>query len=103
MKFHNTGNSQTVGVIVMSIDNSGSNYDITIDQQRDGLLIVVNATPTAIREFANVDATGYTLHSIQATKGNKSISQNKLAVSSITNNKINTPAWSVAVFEKPHN
>ncbi|WP_083198863.1 pullulanase-type alpha-1,6-glucosidase [Aliivibrio logei] len=103
VKFHNTGNSQTVGVIVMSIDNSGSNYDITIDQQRDGLLIVVNAAPTAIREFANVDATGYTLHSIQATKGNKSISQNKLAVSSITNNKINTPAWSVAVFEKPHN
>nr|VVV03002.1 Pullulanase [Aliivibrio wodanis] len=103
VKFHNTGSDQNVGVIVMSMDNSGSNYDASIDQDRDGLVVVVNATPTALSEFANFDATGYTLHSIQATNGAKSIARNGSENSSVTNNKLNTPAWSVAVFEKAHN
>ncbi|PQJ90098.1 type II secretion protein [Aliivibrio sifiae] len=103
VKFHNTGSNQTVGVIVMSIDNSGNNYDTSIDQERDGLVVVVNANPAAINEFANFDATGYTLHSIQAANGAKSIARNDSKSSSVTNNKLNTPAWSVAVFEKRHN
>ncbi|WP_232784282.1 pullulanase-type alpha-1,6-glucosidase [Moritella sp. Urea-trap-13] len=102
VKFHNTGSAQTVGVIVMSIDNSGANYNATIDKDRDGLVVVINATPAAIEGFQNFDAEGYTLHSIQTTKGSQSIAQNGVDISSITNNKINTPAWSVAVFEKVH-
>ncbi|WP_255554903.1 pullulanase-type alpha-1,6-glucosidase [Moritella sp. 24] len=102
VQFHNTGSEQTVGVIVMSIDNSGANYSASIDKDRDGLVIVINATPTAIEEFQNFDAEGYRLHSIQTTRGDQSIAQRGVDVSSITNNKLNTPAWSVAVFEKIH-
>ncbi len=102
VQFHNTGSSQTVGVIVMSIDNSGDNYSANIDKDRDGLVVVINATPTPIEEFQSFDAAGYRLHSIQTTKGNQSIAQHGVDVSSITNNRINTPAWSVAVFEKIH-
>ncbi|WP_242065875.1 pullulanase-type alpha-1,6-glucosidase [Moritella sp. F3] len=103
VRFHNTGSTQTVGVIVMSIDNSDTNYSTSIDKDRDGLVVVINATPTAIEEFQNFDAAGYRLHSIHTTRGDQSIAQRGVDVSSITNNKLNTPAWSVAVFEKIHN
>ncbi|WP_438893774.1 alpha-1,6-glucosidase domain-containing protein, partial [Bacillus cereus group sp. BC251] len=75
--FHNTGAEQTPGLIVMSIDNSGDNHDATIDATRDGVVIVVNATPTMVSDFAKFDATGYTLHAVQTNAGNDSLAKNQ--------------------------
>lgn len=102
VRFHNTGSEQQAGQIIMSIDNSGAQYSANIDKDRDGLVVVVNATPTAIKEFQGFDAEGFRLHATQTSKGDQSIAQSGIDISSITNSKINTPAWSVAVFEKMH-
>ncbi|OJI51889.1 Pullulanase precursor [Vibrio vulnificus] len=98
--FHNTGAEQTPGLIVMSIDNSGDNHDATIDATRDGVVIVVNASPTMVSDFAKFDATGYTLHSVQTNAGNDSLAKNQDKAAQVVNGKLSVPAWSVAVFEK---
>ncbi|HAU8283245.1 TPA: pullulanase-type alpha-1,6-glucosidase [Vibrio vulnificus] len=98
--FHNTGAEQTPGLIVMSIDNSGDNHDATIDATRDGVVIVVNASPTMVSDFAKFDAAGYTLHAVQTNAGNDSLAKNQDKVAQVVNGKLTVPAWSVAVFEK---
>ncbi|WP_306331584.1 pullulanase-type alpha-1,6-glucosidase [Vibrio injensis] len=97
VQFHNTGSEQIAGVIVMSIDNSGERFDGAIDAERQGLLVVINASPEPLAHFANFDATGYQQHSIQQHAGANSIG----AGASVNNGKLSVPAWSVAVFEKP--
>lgn len=100
VQFHNTGSEQILGLIVMSIDNSGANFDANIDGERDGLVVVVNASPTNLEEFSRFDATGYALHSLQTAAAEASIARNGGDVASVSNNKLSVPAWSVAVFEK---
>ncbi|MBC5830954.1 pullulanase-type alpha-1,6-glucosidase [Vibrio metschnikovii] len=97
VQFHNTGSEQIAGVIVMSIDNSGERFDGAIDAERQGLVVVINASPKPLANFANFDATGYQQHSIQQDAGEKSIG----AGANVNNGKLSVPAWSVAVFEKP--
>lgn len=96
VKFHNTGANQIAGVIVMSIDNSGLLYDPAIDPLREGLVVVINASPDDLTNFANFDASGYQLHTVQVDAGTDSIGYN----AEITSGKLSVPAWSVAVFEK---
>ncbi|KGK21588.1 type II secretion protein [Vibrio navarrensis] len=103
VKFHNTGADQTPGLIVMSVDNSGELYDAKVDAARDGLVVVVNASPSALSSFAHFDATGYSLHAIQAAAGNDSLAKNQDQVASVVEGKLSVPAWSVAVFEKLRN
>lgn len=102
VQFHNTGSTQTPGVIVMSIDNSASLYDATIDSERDGVLVVLNASPDALEDFAGFDASDYQLSSIQSAAGSDSIAYNSLASSVDEDGFLSVPAWSVAVFEKLH-
>lgn len=101
VSFHNTGASQIPGLIVMQLDNSGSLHDSTIDAARDGIIVAINASGTAVNDFDNIDANGYQLHSVQANAGNHSIAYNQQAAQ-MTSGKLTVPAWSVAVFEKPH-
>lgn len=96
VKFHNTGVDQIAGVIVMSIDNSDSLFDVTIDEKREGIVVVINASPDDLTNFAHFDASGYTLHTVQANANTDSIGYN----AEITSGKLSVPAWSVAVFEK---
>lgn len=97
VQFHNTGGEQIAGVIVMSMDNSGERFDGAIDAERQGLVVVINASPEPLANFANFDATGYQQHSIQQDAGANSIG----AGANVNNGKLSVPAWSVAVFEKP--
>ncbi len=97
VQFHNTGSEQIAGVIVMSMDNSGERFDGAIDAERQGLVVVINASPEPLANFANFDATGYQQHSIQQDAGANSIG----AGANVNNGKLSVPAWSVAVFEKP--
>ncbi|EOI0109832.1 pullulanase-type alpha-1,6-glucosidase [Vibrio cholerae] len=99
--FHNTGSEQIPGVIVMSIDNQGDLHDASLDAARSGLVVVLNASPTPLTEFAHFDATDYQLHAIQADLGHRSIAYNG-AAASVVNQRLSVPAWSVAVFEKRH-
>nr|WP_240473960.1 pullulanase-type alpha-1,6-glucosidase [Salinivibrio socompensis] len=101
VSFHNTGASQIPGLIVMQLDNSGSLYDSTIDAARDGIIVAINASSQVISDFTNIDATGYQLHSLQADAGNGSIAYNQQGAH-VTTGKLTIPAWSVAVFDKPH-
>jgi hypothetical protein len=101
VSFHNTGASQIPGLIVMLLDNSGSLHDSTIDATRDGIIVAINASGTAVNDFTNIDATDYQLHSLQTNAGNSSIAYNQQAAH-VTNGTLTIPAWSVAVFEKPH-
>lgn len=96
VKFHNTGVDQIAGVIVMSIDDSDSLFDVTIDEKREGIVVVINASPDDLTNFAHFDASGYTLHTVQANANTDSIGYN----AEITSDKLSVPAWSVAVFEK---
>lgn len=95
--FHNTGSTQIPGLIVMKIDNSAALYDANIDAGRQGLIVVLNASPDAVTDFAGVEASGYQLHSIQQQAGNASLGFG----ASINAGKLSVPAWSVAVFEAP--
>lgn len=52
--FHNTGSEQIPGVIVMSIDNQGDLHDASLDAARSGLVVVLNASPTPLTEFATL-------------------------------------------------
>ncbi|MGY5723687.1 pullulanase-type alpha-1,6-glucosidase [Vibrio cincinnatiensis] len=97
VKFHNTGVDQIEGVIVMSIDNSGDLLNDTIDETREGIVVVVNASPEPLAGFANFDATGYQLHAIQQTAGSASIGYDAQVTAG---GELSVPAWSVAVFEK---
>lgn len=100
VQFHNTGSSQTLGLVVMSIDNSGSNYDADIDAQREGIIVVLNASPNQLTAFEGLDATGYALHSIQSAAGTDSIARNGDQTAQVSDSKLSVPAWSVAVFEQ---
>lgn len=95
--FHNTGSTQIPGLIVMSINNSTDVFDSSIDAERSGLIVVLNASPTPVSNFAGVDASGYQLHSIQQQAGSDSIGFG----ASVDDGKLSVPAWSVAVFEAP--
>ena len=95
LAFHNTGADQLAGVIVMSIDNSGDKFDATIDAQRQGIVVVINARPTNL-DFDGFDATDYQLHSISVAKGAASLAHN----AQVIDGKLQVPAWSSAVFEK---
>ncbi|MGY5617618.1 pullulanase-type alpha-1,6-glucosidase [Vibrio cincinnatiensis] len=96
VKFHNTGVDQIAGVIVMSIDNSDSLFDAAIDSEREGMVVVVNASPEPLMDFEHFNASGYQQHKIQTDAGTDSIG------SGAENNdgQLSVPAWSVAVFEK---
>ncbi len=102
VQFHNTGSEQTPGLIVMSIDNSAALYDANIDAERDGVLVVLNASPDALEDFAGFDASDYQLSSIQSAAGSDSIAYNGAQASVSASGFVNVPAWSVAVFEKRH-
>ncbi|WP_073582801.1 pullulanase-type alpha-1,6-glucosidase [Vibrio quintilis] len=100
VRFCNTGPDQIPGLIVMAIDNSGSLHDSSIDPDRAGLLVVINASPSAISNYAGFDATGYTLHTISQLAGSDSIAVHGQNTARVEENLLSVPAWSVAVFEK---
>ncbi len=101
VSFHNTGSEQIPGLIVMSIENDGALYDASIDAARKELLVVINASPKAVKSFDRFNAAGFSLMSPQ---NQRSLAFNgdseAVTVAAVNGSAIAMPAWSVAVFER---
>lgn len=95
--FHNTGASQTPGLIVMSIDDGTGLTDL--DDSNDAIVVVVNGTATQ-QSHSIKTASGFQLHSIQAT-GRDSVTQQASFSADAEQGTFVVPAYTVAVFVKP--
>lgn len=78
------------GVIAMLVDDT---VGADADPDRDGLLVVFNATPSATT-VAGAGA-GWTLHDVQASGGDEVVKGSTVAAGSVT-----VPARTTAVFER---
>jgi hypothetical protein len=78
------------GVIAMLVDDTvGSDADA----DRDGVLVVFNATPSATTVAGTGD--GWTLHDVQAAGGDEVVKGSTVAADAVT-----VPARTTAVFER---
>lgn len=95
--FHNTGSSQTQGIIVMSIDDGIGLTDL--DSAFDAIVVVVNGTNSEQTQSI-LTASGFELHSVQKTSADASV-QTALFVESNGSGTFTVPALTTAVFVKP--
>ncbi|AWB66932.1 DUF3372 domain-containing protein [Saccharobesus litoralis] len=112
--FHNTGSSQTHGVIVMSLDDGAGckngtkdyagNCDVTtdlradLDPNYDGLIVVFNGTATE-QTMVVPTALGFALHDVQANSDDSVVAS--ASVSEVDGNgQFTVPAYTTAVFAK---
>ena len=94
--FHNTGPSQTPGLIVMSIDDGNGVSDI--DDSVDAIVVVVNATD-ASQSHSVKTASGFTLHDTQLNSADTIVRSASFAETS-TEGTFTVPAHTIAVFVK---
>ncbi|WP_338520217.1 alpha-1,6-glucosidase domain-containing protein [Alteromonas gracilis] len=95
IRFHNTGEGQVQGLIVMSLDD-GIGLD-DLDQNNDAIVVMFNGTQSA-QDFYIGDATGFELHANQQASADERV-QN----ASFDNGTFSVPALTTAVFVKPQN
>lgn len=95
IRFHNTGEGQVQGLIVMSLDD-GIGLD-DLDQNNDAIVVMFNGTQSA-QDFYIGDATGFELHANQQASADERV-QN----ASFNNGTFSVPALTTAVFVKPQN
>ena len=94
--FHNTGPSQTPGLIVMSIDDGNGVSDI--DDSVDAIVVVVNATD-ASQSHSVKTASGFTLHDTQLNSADTVVRSSSFAETA-TEGTFTVPAHTIAVFVK---
>ncbi|MCF2949928.1 DUF3372 domain-containing protein [Paraglaciecola aquimarina] len=95
--FHNTGNNQTQGLIVMSIDD-GIGVD-DIDPNHDAVVVVINGTDTE-RSQTILTASGFELHTAQQNSADV-IVQTASFSANANSGTFTVPALTMAVFVKP--
>lgn len=95
--FHNTGPSQTQGVIVMSIDDGTGLTDI--DANNDALVVVINGSSEQQALTVNT-AVGFELHSIQQNSADNT-AQTASFSANAESGTFTVPALTTAVFVKP--
>jgi pullulanase len=93
VKFHNTGEGQIQGLIVMSIDD-GIGLD-DLDENADAILVFINGTQNA-QSFSVDDASGFELH----TRYFDAIDE-RATQASVEGAVFSIPALSTIVFVKP--
>jgi pullulanase len=93
VKFHNTGEGQVQGLIVMSIDDGLGLPDL--DPAHDAILVIVNGTSTTQRYAVN-HASGFVLHNVQVNSVDT-----RLTEVAINGEQFSVPALTTAVFVKP--
>ncbi|MFC6440847.1 alpha-1,6-glucosidase domain-containing protein [Bowmanella sp. JS7-9] len=99
--FHNLGENQTKGLIVMSIDDGTGLTDL--DSQVDALVVVVNATEQE-QSHRILTATGFELHATQAASADVVVHGATFSEGEgddAGNGSFTVPALSMAVFVKP--
>jgi pullulanase len=99
--FHNTGTTQTKGLIVMSIDDGiGSSAQLTdLDANNDAVVVVINGTSEE-QSHSVPTATGFELHSIQKTSVDSAVQTANFTVGANAGT-FTVPALTTAVFVKP--
>lgn len=91
--FHNIGQRQTQGLIVMSIDDGTGLVDL--DPAVDAIVVVINGSGSEQSAAVNT-AAGFELHSIQQNSVDAVVSNASFAGETFT-----VPAYTTAVFVKP--
>lgn len=91
--FHNIGQRQTQGLIVMSIDDGTGLVDL--DPAVDAIVVVINGSNTEQTTAVNT-ASGFELHSIQQSSVDTVVQTASFAGDAFT-----VPAYTTAVFVKP--
>ncbi|MEZ8825257.1 pullulanase-type alpha-1,6-glucosidase [Vibrio amylolyticus] len=92
--FHNVGEDQTYGLIVMSIDD-GISVGSDLDELHDALVVVVNATAET-QEFSIPGASHFALHPVQVESMDSHVKQAYFSDSTFS-----VPALTTAVFVLP--
>ncbi|WP_084722430.1 pullulanase-type alpha-1,6-glucosidase [Photobacterium aquae] len=87
--FHNTGKDQIPGLIVMSIDN-GTATGLDVDPAVDGIVVVINASPTA-------QSVSWPTPVIRSARHVTDLAESAV----YADGKITVPAWTPVVFELP--
>ncbi len=95
--FHNTGSSQTQGVIVMSIDDGTGLADL--DANNDAIVVVINGSSTEQALTVNT-ASGFELHSVQQSSSDPVVQTASFSANT-DNGTFTVPALTTAVFVKP--
>ncbi len=93
IRFHNTGEGQVQGLIVMSLDDGIGVKDI--DPHNDAVVVVFNGTQSE-QQFYIGDASGFTLHQNQRASADERVQS-----ASFNNGNFSVPALTTAVFIKP--
>lgn len=93
VRFHNTGEGQVQGLIVMSLDD-GIGLD-DIDPNNDAVVVLFNGTQS-VQQFTIGDAVGFTLHENQQASADA-----RVQGASFSNGSFSVPALTTAVFVKP--
>ena len=89
VKFHNTGEKQTGGVIVMELDDAKG-----LDSNYESIVVMINATDKEQKHPFAKD--GYRLHPVQ-----QSSKSNVVKSAAFNNKEFAVPARTVSVFVKP--
>jgi pullulanase len=95
IRFHNTGQGQVQGLIVMSLDDGIGLTDL--DANNDAIVVLFNGTQST-QSFSIVDALGFELHPNQQASADERV-QN----ASFSNGTFSMPALTTAIFVKPQN
>ena len=94
--FHNTGGSQTSGLIVMSIDDGMGQTDL--DPALDAIVVAINGTATSQSHTVST-ATGFALHSVQQSSMDP-IVRTAAFTAGTGEGTFMVPAYTMAVFVK---
>ena len=95
IRFHNTGEGQVQGLIVMSLDDGIGLTDI--DENNDAIVVLFNGTQSD-QSFTIGDAVGFELHANQQASADE-----RVQGATFSNGTFNVPALTTAIFVKPQN
>ncbi|MDY6976401.1 MAG: pullulanase-type alpha-1,6-glucosidase [Pseudomonadota bacterium] len=95
IRFHNTGEGQIQGLIVMSLDDGIGLEDL--DENNDAIVVLFNGTQST-QSFTISDATNFELHANQQTSADQ-----RVQGATFNNGTFSVPALTTAIFVKPQN
>jgi pullulanase len=95
--FHNTGISQTQGLIVMSLDDGVGLEDLDVNY--DAIVVVINGTSTE-QAHTILTASNFELHNVQQSSADDQVQMANF-VEGANSGTFTVPALTTAVFVKP--
>jgi pullulanase len=99
--FHNTGTSQSQGLIVMSLDDGTGLTDV--DTNNDAIVVIINGSSMQ-QSHTITTASGFELHSVQQSSADSTVQMASFTLDGGTglgDGTFTVPALTTAVFVKP--